>query len=207
VRRIIGTLALAALIAGCSSSSTGPDDVEDIYRTRTSPANVIYNLNLAYEEMDCEAFLDCLADSFRFYVSEYDSWGDPDLPDSWGMATERTIHRRMFGDEPVGDPSLEIQQITLTLITITQEHSGGANPVDSSDDRWTHLLDTDLMVWFPNNLQRRADEDVEMVFRIDPDETGRNGETLYELIGWYDLAGEEERGESTSWGGIKAMYR
>ncbi|MBD3367091.1 MAG: hypothetical protein GF405_02810 [Candidatus Eisenbacteria bacterium] len=207
--------------AGCQNPFAPPgggddDDVEVQYKTRTSPENVIYNLNTAYEYMNIEEYLDCLAEEFEFHLAEVDLDDDATLPEYWGKATEQSVHRKMFGIDPVPDPNDEVEQITLTLTTITYEYNQGADPDDPMDDRWTYLMDTDLMVWFPNNLQRRADADVEFVFRIDPLETGPDGETLYEIIRWEDLAtapgGRHSTQpvtpdvEETTFGRVKANY-
>jgi hypothetical protein len=222
LRAAFAAVAVISLVAfaGCQNpfSPPGggddpPDDVQ--YKLRTSPANVVYNLNTAYEYMNIEEYLACLAEEFIFEPSEYDQGINPDIPPYWGKADERAIHRKMFGIDPVEDPDNEVDQITLTLTKITEAHNEGADPVDPMDDIWTWLMDTDLMVWFPNNLQRRADADVEFDFRIDPLEQGPNGETLYEIIEWRDLAEEpggrgavpvEPDVHETSFGRLKANY-
>jgi len=205
--------------AGCENpfapkGGGGGGDVEVQYKQRTSPENVIYNLNTAYEYMNIEEYLACLAEEFEFHLAQTDLDNDATLPEYWGKATEQAIHRKMFGIDPVGDPNDEVEDIDLTLTTITFAYDAGADPQDPLDDRWTYLMDTDLMVWFPNNLQRRADADVEFMFRIDPLEQGPEGETLYEIVRWEDLAtGPAARVlpvtpdiEETSFGRLKASY-
>ena len=207
MRRLCAVLTAAVLVSGCSDSSVGPDEYEEPETLRDTPENVITLFQMAYVDMDCEAYLDCLADDFTFHLAEVDLDGDTSLPEYWGRQTEETIHRRMFGDDQVQNPALEVERITLTLITGLYEHNEGADQHDPMDDRWTYRLNSDLRIWFPNNLQLRADADIEFVFRIDPDETGPEGETLYEIIRWEDLSGEWGRSEESSWGSIKAMYR
>ncbi|MBD3367476.1 MAG: hypothetical protein GF405_04795 [Candidatus Eisenbacteria bacterium] len=207
MRRLFVLLAIAGLLFGCKSTTTGPDEAEDTYTLRDSPANALVKLNEAYEAMDTDAYLDCLAEDFAFHLAQVDIDNDASLPEYWGRTTEQTIHQRMFGDEEVSDPSLEVEQITLTLTTITWGHDVGADPGDPMDDRWTYRVDTDLMVYFPNSLNRRADAVVEFVLRIDQDDTGPDGETLYEIVRWEDLAASSGRTEETTWGTLKAMYR
>ncbi|MBD3348249.1 MAG: hypothetical protein GF400_03505, partial [Candidatus Eisenbacteria bacterium] len=72
---VLLTAALAAL-PGCFGSSTGPDDDPEEagheYPPRTSPANVIAKLVEAYGRTDAEAYLDCLAEDFVFFLNPDD---------------------------------------------------------------------------------------------------------------------------------------
>ena len=204
--------------AGCdlfAPPMTDGPPVEPVqYKPRTTRANVIYNLSSAYEERNLDEYMDCLAEEFTFHLAQVDLDEDATLPEYWGKAMERSIHEKMFGIVPVQNPENEVEKITLTLTTGPYDHDEGADPVDPMDDRWTYRLSTDLMVWFPNNLQRRADADVEFVFRIDPLETNpEDGDTLFEIVKWEDLATDggsfrplQPDVEETSFGLLKATY-
>jgi hypothetical protein len=170
------------------------------YRLRTSPNNVLYNLNLAYVEMDAERYLDCLAQDFEFILNP-DDVNNPEnpLPEYWGKQEERDIHERMFSD------TTNVDRIDLTLTNISTNYDQGADPGDPNDDRFTYMEGTDLRVhigdWTFLMLQ-----DQQFVFMIDPDETGPNGEVLWEIVEWRDLR-PPDRVEDCSWGRIKSMFR
>lgn len=199
-----GTLtALAAVVlltlTGCASKSTGPEDTDDSphYKLRTGPANIIYNLNTAYEWMDAEEYLDCFAEDFEFTLNP-DDLGNPDnpLPESWGKQEERDIHEAMFSD------ATNVGHVDLTLTNVSVDFDAGADPYDTSDDRYTYREGTDLRVTI-GELIFLANADQQFVFRVDADETGPNGQTLWEIIEWHDLqCGRHE----SSWGAIKSMY-
>jgi len=206
-------------LAGCENpfapkGGGGGGDVDVQYKLRTSRQNVIDNLETAYVYMNIDEYLDCLAEEFEFHLAEVDLENDSSLPPYWGKTTERQIHRKMFGLEAV-PPENQVDDITLTLTPGPSDYDAGEDPTDPMDDRWTYLVETDLKVWFPNDLQRLATAPVEFVFRIDPLETGPDGEVLYEIIRWEDLAqGDEERGSQTedpnvetlSFGRLKAGF-
>ncbi len=104
----------AVLVGGCSTAGSGPDiPTGPQFRDRTSPENVVYNLELAYEEMDLEEYLDCLSEDFEFYPDEEDVQ-DPllDIPPIWYKPDENNMHTNMFADDS------DVESITLTL-TIT----------------------------------------------------------------------------------------
>ncbi|MFH1501450.1 MAG: hypothetical protein ABIG03_00240 [Candidatus Eisenbacteria bacterium] len=195
--------ALLALVltAGCTGrNSFGPGDAAEEYELRTSPANVLAKMTAAYMRMDDDAYLDCLAESFVFHLNP-DDVEDPEgqLPEYWGKADERTIHEAMFGE------STNVTRVTLTLTNVSMTFSQGENPGDPMDDTWTFREQTDLRVTVLNDLTYLANSDQEFVFRMDPDETGPDGETLWEIIDWYDL--RDERVEDSTWGSVKSMYR
>jgi hypothetical protein len=183
--RTLGALALAAIIAGCSSSSTGPDEIDET-PLRTSPGGVLLQLKQAYEAMDYDQFMDCLADSFVFHLSESAINDDEWVPDSWGRAIEDTVHMRMFGEVEVA-PQDSLYQVTLSMAVEDSVHSPGADTLSTDDDRWTIRVDACVRFWFPNDLQRLADCDQEFIIGIDPDEVGPDGEPLFEVLEWEDI--------------------
>ena len=209
VRRVPEMLAVlvlaAALAGGCSTSSTGPDGVDDGEVLRDSPQRVLDRIEQAYEAMDAWGYLDCLADAYEFHLSEDDLDEDPSLPQYWGFAAEIAIHNRMFGDESVHDPADEVLDVSLELQLTSTDVDTGEDQGDPSDDRWTCRVQATLTVSCPDDLQLYASEECELVLRVDPDETGPDGETLYEVIRHESLS--NPRWEGMSWGRIKAVYR
>lgn len=168
---------------------------EHVYPARTSPENVIEKLRLAYVNMDLDAYVDCLADSFRFYLFPWDV--EPGEDPHWDQETERSIHENMFDC---------VEWITLTLTNATEDHDPGADPIDPMDDLWTREEETDLRVT-EGIITYLGQHPQDFVLRVDPDETGPRGETLYEIIEWSDLGEEQQLREGSTWSSIKALYR
>jgi len=193
-------LAVAVASSGCFRTSSGPSDVEEehAYPRRTSPAKALEKLVEAYEAMDAEAYLDCLAEEFEFILNP-DDVADPmnDLPESWGKPEERTIHEAMFSD------TLDVTNVDLTLTNVSSQWSQGEDPVDPGDDTWEFIEQTDLRVRMGEWIFL-ASADQLFTFQIDPNETGPEGQDLWEIAVWEDM-GEQGREEST-WGGIKALF-
>jgi len=195
----------ATLVAGCSSTS-GPGDTEDTgYPERTTPDNVLAKLKQAYEDMDCEAYMDCLAEDFVFIPSLEDQfgWVDP-LPPSWDREAERRIHENMFGPGP------EINRIVIYLATQTAEFDPGSDP-ESNDGRWVYVAEADIraFVAIPDDpLVYLGYGDQRFLLQVDESQVGPGGENLWEIVEWRELdywAGE--RVESWSWGKLKAAFR
>jgi ketosteroid isomerase-like protein len=183
----------------------GGDVQDSLYPIRSNPSNVLRKLNLAYVRMDAEAYLDCLAEDFAFFLNPDDVNDDPELPDFWNKAEETTIHGNMFGeDSDVGGVSL--------IMTLQSESYDPGDPGDPFDDTWTFLEAIDLRVQLPPDLTLHAQAPCEFSLGIDPDETGAGGRSLWEITTWYDLSTESGRWsdpthEHASWGRIKALYR
>ena len=205
--RLAATAALAALLAtvlslsGCSNSGcTCPGEVEDIYPARTSPGNVLEKLNLAYVNMDTDAYLDCLAEDFTFHVNPCDIGDDDwDLPETWNKAVEEAIHRRMFA---------HAERIRLTLTRESSGYDAGPDPIDSMDDLWSYTESLDLRVHVPGDFTFFANSDQLFVFAIDEDRAASDEEELWEIVEWYDLTEDRKRPVVPStWSGIKALYR
>lgn len=211
-------LALAVLLsAGCIfSSSDSDDDAGEAlppYPERTSPENVLEKLEWAYEHRDLDAYTDCLADSlFTFWLNPDDLWGDPSLPTCWGRETERTLHENMFAAES------NVDSLSLTLV---QYGDATEIPAPAPGDPSMWQYDENVVLWvylnYPSGMRLLADCGATYIFRVDTDETGDEGETLWEIVEWYDLDGwhgrshtearREETSEECTWGSIKAMYR
>jgi hypothetical protein len=79
-------LVLAFILQLNCSKPSQPDEQSN-YLLRTTPENVLANLELAYNELNCEKYLDCLAEDFRFYSTDSGSWDKKE---------EERIHRNMF---------------------------------------------------------------------------------------------------------------
>jgi hypothetical protein len=181
----------------------GGVDPESLYPTRSSPENVITKLRLAYERMDAEAYLDCLAEDFTFYLNPEDVANDPSLPEYWDKAEETTIHNNMFGEET------NVAGVMLVFTHDEESHDPG-DPGDPTDDLWTYREDYDIRVQLPPDLTLHAISPSDFVLQVDPDEVAHGGEILWEIVDWYDLPYEWSTGrerEDASWGMIKCLWR
>lgn len=194
----------AVFVGGCSTPGPGPElPPPPEFRDRTSPENVMYNLELAYEEMNVDEYLDCLSDDFTFYPDE-DDVQNPELeiPAEWYKSDEADMHANMFGD------GSDVESISLTLTEISVEYFEGI-PADSLDDIWVYTEGVDLRVNLYGGLTYLATENSEFWMRVDTDQQGSGGELFWEIYTWYELGGRRGSGyrEVQSWGSIKAMYR
>jgi len=173
---------------------------------RTSPAEVIDQLQGAYVAMDVVNYLDCLSEDFVFYPCEEDVQ-DPNqgIPSEWYKNMEQIIHFNMFG----GESDVESIQLTLTNTLIFWDEQ---DPEDPRDDIYSHTEDVDLRVNLHDQLTFLATEPSMYLLRVDPDEVGPYDELMWEIYEWYDLedwglGGASERTEDATWGGIKALFR
>jgi hypothetical protein len=169
---------------------------------RTSPAEVIEQLETAYVAEDLESYLDCLSEDFIFYPTAGDVQNPQNpLPPEWYKTDERTMHTNMF------DEGSNVVAISLTLSTTSVEHDLG-DPQDPLDDTYAHMEGVDLRVNLIQDLTLLATEPSEFHIRVDQDEEGPYGEVMWEIYEWYELGwGRASVTEDVTWGGIKAMYR
>ncbi len=213
-RRLAVVVIIAAVfvmpLSGCWNpfappNGDNPDPPDEGFRERTSPENVIHNLIRAHTEMEAEWYLDCLADSFEFWLYPDDVHNDPTLPWSWDKAEETEVAHGMF------DEGTNIDYITLTLTQYGDESEIPAqDPADPSSWQYEHV--TDLRV-FIGDLQLWANAGARFLFSVDPNETATNGADLWEIAKWEDivfsgrLPHDGEGGEEISIGVLKARYR
>ncbi|MBC8450867.1 hypothetical protein H8D73_01495 [bacterium] len=209
---VVAAVVLIMPLSGCWNpfappNGENPDIPVEGFRERTSPENVLHNFILAYERMDDVEYLDCLADTFEFWLYPQDVIDDPTLPWSWDKAEEAAIADAMFGE------GTNVDRITLTL---TQHGDAvsipGANPTDPVS--WQHEYETDLWVFIPSeDLQLWANAGVRFLFSVDPNETATNGADLWEIAVQHDIVfsgripHDGEGGEQISLGQLKARYR
>lgn len=178
------------------------------YEERTSIENVLQNLQTSYVYENSEKYLECLAEDFTFWLNPDDVIDDPTLPIYWGKPTETTVTENMFAD------GSNIDRITLSLTPYgTPVEVPGPNPGDPS--MWQYNESVNLMVYLndPPDLQLLADAGATFIFRQDPDETGPDGETLWEIYEWYDVDKWTQKAlvrdgseENMSVGRLKAGY-
>jgi hypothetical protein len=202
---------LVFAVAGCWNPFA-PDPGDDPgggqnvqYKLRTSPQNVIYNLYTSYVYMNATEYLNCLAEDYLFFLNPADLTEFPELPEYWDKAEERKIHENMFGE----DTNVDGITFVFTHDTAVWDDNGTGDPLD---DMWTYREDIDLRVQLPPDVTLHAHAPAEFLFRVDPDETGPDGEILWEIWRQWDL-NEEGRGDplfsdgSVSLTRLKATFR
>ena len=210
MRTIIALLCVvscaAVLVGGCSTPNSGPDiPAGPEFRDRTSPENVVYNLELAYEEMDLDEYLDCLSEDFEFFPCQ-DDVNNPELeiPAVWFKADEATMHENMFAE----DSDVESISLTLTIPSIVYDYGV---PDDPLDDTCVCIVDVDLRVNLNVALTYLVSSPSLFDMRVDTDRQGPGGELFWETHYWFDLGGSDRgaeagREEEGTWGGTKARY-
>ena len=176
----------AVLVGGCSTPSSAPDIPADPeFRDRESPENVLYNLELAYEEMDLDEYLDCLSEDFEFFPCQ-DDVNNPDLeiPPTWYKTDEATLHENMFAD------SSDVESISLTLTIVSIECDYGI-PADPLDDTCVYIMDVDLRVNLVTGDGFLATAPSEFRMRIDIDQPNPvpdpDDVLWWEIYHWFDL--------------------
>jgi len=185
-KRLAVSLLLAVFacsLAGCwnpfAPAKGDPDDIEPAeFRERTSPRNVLHNIETAYEQKNVSKYMDCLSDDFIFYTSEEDQTGGDPLDPQWYRIDEEEMHEGLFGTS-------QIDYISLTLTVSDTTHFPG-DPQDPDDDEYVFIENVDLRVYEVGGYLRKATTPQEYHFRID-DQVGPNGETLWEIYRWWDL--------------------
>ncbi|HYW68614.1 MAG TPA: hypothetical protein VE960_03345, partial [bacterium] len=140
---------------------------------RTSPAEVIEQLEAAYNAMNVIDYMDCLSEDFVFYPDERDVQ-DPelDIPPEWYRSMEHIIHTNMF------DPSGAVSSVQLTLMT-ADVFWDVQDPEDPLDDIYSHTEDVDLWV-YTYGLTYVATGQSMFLLRVARDEQGPYGEPMWE---------------------------
>jgi hypothetical protein len=149
---------------------------------------------MAYENLDADAYLDCLAEDFRFFLNPEDITNDPTLPEYWGKATEETIAHNMLGD------GSSVEKIALALNQVG-DPIGNPAVVDGWD--YNHQAELRIYVYPVTYVANNG-----AVFTLCPSGgPGPGGHELWEILYWYDVDGFWAGREEASWGTIKALFR
>ena len=170
------------------------------YPVRDSPEHALQKLVEAYNAMDADAFIDCLSDTFSFWLNEQDVIDDPTLPCYWDVAIETGMHWNMFGGG-------SIESIWLIL---TQHGEAVELPpgVPGGPSAWEYRENYDLSVYLSAGLMLWSDEGAVFRLSVDPDGVGPSGEELWEVSRWSDV--DEFAGspvDELRWGRINTFYR
>jgi hypothetical protein len=196
---VLAALVVVAFVLGGCSNNSGPS--ESGYLEPSSPANVLANFDRAYNERDVDRFLECLADSFRFYFTEEDQQGWPQLPPWLYKADEQQIHENMFGDD------WGVESIRLEMTTTATETLPGWDTGRPTNNDVLIRADCDLRVVLAGDLTYLATTPQEFIFRAFDPRRGRDREAEWQMIGWRDMeAPEQGSREDAGWGGIKFCF-
>jgi hypothetical protein len=162
----IAFLLIVAALGGCSDVDR-PDDGH--WRSsslpRTSPANLLRNLQEAYAKRNLAEYESLLAKDFVFGVSAEDSQ-DPGIPDSlgqdlWGHDSEVRAHAHMFDADlvqtltvtfaaakPVWDPADRMYTVLASNVNLLIY---GATPAHPTELREYRVTNGSEKFWFRKN--------------------------------------------------------
>jgi hypothetical protein len=212
-RLAVVALCLAAGVAGCGDKENcwggwcGDDPPPDppAFLPRTSPSNLLHNLQKAYEKRNIAEYESLLAKDFTFVLS-VDDQERPGIPDSWGHDPEVLIHTRLF------DPAL-VQMLTLTFVPVDSVW-------DTEDSIYTALISnvnlflvgatpahpTDVMEYRISNGRAK------FWFRKNGWTVPGKADSIWTIVRWQDnpVGGLATRGSAgvdpMSWGRLKAAF-
>jgi hypothetical protein len=212
-RLTLAAVFLAAALAGCGDKENcwggwcGDDPPPDppAFLPRTSPANLLHNLQRAYERRNVAEYESLLAKDFTFVLSAEDQQY-PGMPDSWERGPEVQIHTHMF------DAGL-VQTLTLTFV-----------PADSvwnpADGMYTVLMSNVNLYLLgatpahPGDVKeyRMANGWEKFWFRKNGWTVPGKADSVWTIVKWQDspTGGLTARGSAlgveVTWGAIKALF-
>ena len=168
------------------------------YPLRDSPETALEKLRQAYELMDAEAYLDCLAEDLIFYVNPNDWTNNTRLPPEWYKPDEMSMHHNMFSEFS------DVEHVTLSF---TQIGDWVEVPNPESRNNWEYNGNYDLRLELLGGLKYVAQEGMTLLFHVDPDQVGPGGEELWDVLNWWDVDRfESSPVEPSTWGTIKALF-
>ena len=213
-KTIMMVCCLAVLATSCSDDETTPTNVQTSkYQNLTQRDHVLENLERAYNDRNINEYDKVLDDNFLFFFS-LDDVNDPDnpAPSQWDRLTDTASARNMFNPNWDGGNGRDpIVSITLTLQYLP--------------DSWTPVIPEDQVrypgeTWYGKQVgytlfvQTAGEtdylsEDITAQFTVRSAEVG--GRVIWRIVSWRDdipgAATRRAASESTTWGGIKALYK
>jgi hypothetical protein len=206
-RLAVVAIILAVALAGCGDKDpTGIRLPPSPFLPRTSPANLLHNLQEAYEHRNLAEYESLLATEFTFVLSQRDQQR-PGMPDSWNRETEIGIHRHLFDAalvqtltlsfvlaDTVWDPADSLYTAIASNVNFYIVGAMPAHPTDVKEYRVTNALEK---FWFRKNGWTA---------------TGK-ADSIWTIVKWKDdllwgrSAARSGVSEETSWGAVKAAYR
>jgi hypothetical protein len=200
-RLAVTTICLAAALVGCTDKGTPTWSLPSPFLPRTSPANLLHNLKLAYEKRNLAEYDSLFASDFIFDISAEDQQ-EPGMPDFWARDTEILIHTRMFDADlvqtltvdfvpadSVWDPTDSLY--TALIMNVTLDFYGGT-PSHPTDVKEYRVANGQEKFWFRKNGWTVPGK---------PD-------SIWTIVKWEDdQFGGMAVGQRTSWGSVKVLFR
>ena len=207
---LVALLAGMMILAGCSEDdvpvvvpepAVGPESANELVRQFVS----------AYEAMDRDQYVALLDPEFQMILQEVTTQEFPSVGTSLDFNEERRIHDRMFSGEILSDPDglmvPGVQGIEFTRF--------GALDVWSQTDDVDRFPATE---WAPFEVEILWDRGqsfwtskvagtVKIYARANEIEVGGTQKTYYTMAGMVDLTNLQKSTESSTWGGVKALFR
>jgi hypothetical protein len=225
IQRIIPLIALLAVvpIGSCSDDNMlppGPTTYRPSYKKLSADGprdNVLYNLQLAYNDRNISRYDELLDDNFVFFFSEEDVLNG--CPSYWSRAAEINANKNMFDPNYSNPVQYPVQDLDLMLT------------YPEGDDQWTPIEPED-QVTYPGETWYQKIVTYSIVVQLTGDfqYVGLNKQAAFVLraattdskqywriVVWRDDTGpglrtvvRHEKGagiaQDTTWGQIKALY-
>jgi hypothetical protein len=130
--RRFSAIALAVFLTGVFSScildpkeDPAPPvvDQKENYKPLTSPENVMFNFQKAYNERNHARYTELLDPEFIFFFSAGDVGGDPPIPEYWDYNSEVNSAGNMFDPNWV-DPDPDNPEPPISKIVVTVSFAG-----------------------------------------------------------------------------------
>jgi hypothetical protein len=206
-------MAAAFALTGSVACEDDPErtiiDGEENYHALTQRADVLHNLELAYNRRNVAKYEELLDPSFTFFVAPGDvSQG---LPEQWGWADEATIHARLF-DNNYSGTALRCEKIMLDVLFEDGVTWVEVEPLSSPGEKWyvatvLYVFRFD-MEWDYHLISSPGAKAQFSVRNAGTDEAPR-----WQLVEMRDLSNESfgayssRSTETATWGKVKALYR
>lgn len=160
---LVGVMALG--VGGCIFSpdegGEGGDTVT--YEKPTSEEALMRNFEKAYENMDFDAYKNCLYDSgetassykFKFAQAEIDAG----LPDVWTLANDLEAQEKMFNSTASNAPGHEGEYVER-IDVLQMDKNGSLVPsqdleFSSAEDKRTYSVDIEFVLSLPSGSESR----------------------------------------------------
>ena len=169
--------------------------------------DILFNLELAYNERNFVEFEKLLDDNFTFILSEADyNSGIVDVP-QWDRVREVSVNSQIFDPSLPGD--LRVLSIEVDLLYAADDWEPEPPDTNHPTETWyTQTVRYDLVVKTADDWEHRAlGLNAELKIRQD-EPTGQ-----WQIVVWRDDVGAPlglspgRIVEETTWGSIKALYK
>ena len=206
-------VAVVALVACGDDDPTGPVPNQPAdFKNLTEKSHVLNNIEVAYNRRNIQRYEQLLDQDFTFFLSTGDVGGG--LPSQWDRSTDITANTNLFAVDPPDD----IPRCKNIEMNVEWEDDSGNSKVTwveittpGGEKRYTTLVyynfrfDVEPDMSYPNNPGAK----VQFTMR----NAGTDEAPQWKLVEMRDLGDPElvvrtsSGTESSTWGGIKAMYR